>query len=65
MGDYTISKAHDFIAVDVFDDDPDRVEYEVWKGNNETGNWHPITYRKTYEQAVRAAKAEAKRRNWR
>ena len=49
-------KGSKFVAVDVFDDDPKRIEYEVWRGNDETGSWEPISFHKSELAAIHAAR---------
>jgi hypothetical protein len=64
MSDYVIRHGEKFIAVDLFDDEPKRLDYEVWFGNDTTGDWEPLTYCKRYDDAVRAARQEARKRGW-
>jgi hypothetical protein len=48
-----------FIRVELYDDDPARVEYEVWRGSDRSGDWEPLSYHKKYDDAIAAAERYA------
>lgn len=52
-----------FVRVDIYDYDSERIEYEVWVGNDESGNWEPLSFHRTFHAAKCAMRTEARKRN--